>query len=361
MTPNKPLLAVPNVSEGREQATVQAIARAFTAQGMARLLDVHSDADHHRSVFTLAGLQGELSSALLAGASVAVERIDVGEGRDPADIGEHPHVGAVDVMPIVYLDAAQRGAACAEALVVAYEIGERLGVPVFLYGELAHGRTRAELRRGGVARLAERLNAGELRPDFGPSRLHPTAGGTLVAAREPLVAFNLELAPPASVEDARRIAGLIREGGSEGLPGVRAIGVSLRRAALRRAARGSGGHFGEGEVECARERGAERVGEVERGGEPDRAGDVMFRKGLPHARAWDNPFGETVPQLSMNIERPLEVPLSAVVEAVRRHAQVASAEFVGLVPRVALEGFPADIPLIDFDPGVHVIENALGF
>ncbi|MGC2373706.1 MAG: hypothetical protein WA484_07515 [Solirubrobacteraceae bacterium] len=321
MPPEKHLLAVPNVSEGRDRATVEAVARAFTAQGMARLLDVHSDADHHRSVFTLAGAQGELSSALLAGATVAVERIDVGEARDPAEIGEHPHVGAVDVMPVVYLSAAQRGAACAEALVVAHEIGEGLGVPVLLYGELAQGRARAELRRGGVARLAGRLSSGALRPDFGPSQLHPTAGATLVAAREPLVAFNLELAPPASVEDAKRIASLIREGGSEGLPGVRAIGVRLRRTALE---------------------------------------DGDSRGGPSQARAWGGPLGETVAQVSVNVERPLDVPLSTVVEAVCRHAGVARAELVGLAPRAALEGFPADVPLVGFDDGVHIIENALG-
>ncbi len=222
------LLAVPNVSEGREAHTIEAVADAFTAHGKSRLLDIHSDVDHHRSVFTLAGSQRELGEALLEGARVAVERIDVGEERDPADIGEHPHVGAVDVMPIVYLDQARRGAACAQALVVAHEIGEQLGVPVLLYGDLAAGRTRAELRRGGVGALAARLRSGELQSDFGPSRLHPTAGATLVAAREPLVAFNLELAPPATVEDARRIASAIREGGKEGLPGLRAIGVALR-------------------------------------------------------------------------------------------------------------------------------------
>lgn len=322
MMPNLPLLAVPNVSEGREQATIVKIADAFTVRGTTRMLDVHSDADHHRSVYTLAGAQGELSEDLLAGARVAVNRIDVGEGRDPADIGEHPHVGAVDVMPVVYLDAAQRGAACAEGLVVAHEIGERLGLPVFLYGELAHGRTRAELRRGGVAGLAERLREGELRPDFGPSWLHPTAGATLVAAREPLVAFNLELAPSAGIDDARRIASLIREGGKEGLLGVRAIGVPLCRG----------------------------------------RSDNQKRDVTPHARARTAASKETtVAQVSMNVERPLELPLRAVVEAVRKHAEVACGELVGLAPRAALEGFPTDVPLTDFDPGVHVIENALGF
>jgi glutamate formiminotransferase/glutamate formiminotransferase/formiminotetrahydrofolate cyclodeaminase len=317
-------------------------------------LDVHSDADHQRSVFTLAGVQGELSYALFEGARTAVERIDVGEDRDPENVGEHPHVGAVDVMPLVYLDAAQRGVACAEALVVAHEIGERLEVPVFLYGELAQGRTRAELRRGGVARLAERVGTGELRPDFGPARLHPTAGATLVAAREPLVAFNLELAAPANVEDARRIASLIREGGPEGLPGVRAIGVSLR----------SGGRDdgesegGERDFEDAREHHMENAGESE----PRGHGDLKSGKGVPYARARGIPFGESRrAQVSMNVERPLEVPLKAVVEVVRRHAEVTCAELVGLVPEAALEGFPEDVVLVGFDPGVHTIENALGF
>ncbi|HYM55203.1 MAG TPA: hypothetical protein VES97_07555 [Solirubrobacteraceae bacterium] len=315
------LLVVPNVSEGRDERTIAAIGRAFSGGGGAgtgarqghgvgqtpsngvRLLDVHSDADHHRSVFTLAGAPGELADALLAGARVAVERIDVmaRSGGDRSEAGQHPHVGAVDVAPVVYLDERSRGAACAEALVVADRIGEELQVPVFLYGELTgadpgSARTRAELRRGGVAGLAERMAGGQ-RPDFGPPRMHPSAGATLVAARPPLVAFNLQLAPTATVADARRIAALIREGGGEGLQGLRAIGVAL-------------------------------------GGE--------------------------VAQVSMNVERPFEVPLAMVVEAVARHADIASAELVGLVPRAALEGFPEDLPMPGFDPARHVIEKALG-
>lgn len=295
----KPLLGVPNVSEGRDRKKIAAIAEAFMSSEDARLLNIHSDPDHHRSVYTLAGYPGRLFSALLAGTRAAIERIDVGIGRDPAEVGLHPHVGAVDVVPIVYLEQSQRGAACAEALVVAWEIGERLGVPVFLYGDLANGRTRAELRRGGVRGLGERMSTGELVPDFGPARLHFTAGTTLVAAREPLVAFNLELAPPARVEDAQRIASLIREGGEHGLPGLRAIGLSLRN--------------------------------------------------------------DSVAQVSMNVERPLEVPLREVVAAVAVHAEVARAELVGLAPKAALEGFPVHIPLVGFDAGVHTIENALGF
>ena len=284
------LLAVPNVSEGHERDTIEAIAQAFESGG-AELLDIHSDRDHERSVYTLGARPGVLADALLAGARVAVERVDIRDGR-----GAHPHVGALDVMPIVYLGEQARGAACAEALVVADRIGEELAVPVFLYGALSAGRTRAELRRGGTSELERRIALGELAPDFGPPRLHPSAGATLVAAREPLVAFNLELAPPASVHDARAIASLVREGGAEGLPGVRAIGVEL---------------------------------------------------------------SDAVAQLSMNVERPLTGSLAAVVEAVRAHVPIAHAEIVGLTPRAALEGFPADLPIAGFDASRQVIEEAL--
>jgi glutamate formiminotransferase len=302
MPSDLPLLAVPNVSEGRSQTTIGAIAAAFTATGGARLLDVHSDPDHHRSVFTLAGEPGALAEALVRGAEETLLRVDVSPGRDPAGIGRHPHVGAIDVVPVVYLDRGRRGAACAEVLIAAAEIGEGLRIPVFLYGELSgsdpgSARTRADLRRGGVEGLAARLAAGECHPDFGPPGLHPTAGATLLAARPPLVAFNLELAAPAGVAEAKAIAAAIREGGTESLAGLRAIGIEL-----------AGG----------------------------------------------------VGQVSMNVERPLEVPLGVVVEAVRRHAGVARAELVGLAPRAALEGFPEDLPMPGFDPARHVIENALG-
>jgi glutamate formiminotransferase/glutamate formiminotransferase/formiminotetrahydrofolate cyclodeaminase len=318
---------------------VDAIAGAFTASGRARLLDVHSDPDHHRSVFTLSGEQGTLSAAALAGARVAIERVDVMGGPTARERGAHPHVGALDVAPVVYLDAAARGGACAEALVLAHEIGE-LGVPVLLYGELARGRARADLRRGGVSGLAARVAAGELAPDFGPPRLHPTAGATLVAAREPLVAFNLELAAPAGVEDARRIAGLIREGGAEGLPGLRAIGVQLRPAG----------------AESTNDGRRARAGATERGGERASAARV---EQAGEGAAGRNP--RPVAQVSTNVERPLELPLRAVLEGVRAHAEIARVELVGLAPRAALADFPPDVPWIGGDPGARTIENALGF
>lgn len=325
------LIGVPNVSEGRSQTAIDAIAGAFQTQGRARLLDLHSDPDHHRSVFTLAGEQGALSAALLAGARVAIELVDVVGGPRGRERGEHPHVGALDVAPIVYVDADQRGAACAEALVIAHEIGE-LGVPVLLYGELARGRTRADLRRGGVVVLAQRLRSGELRPDFGPASLHPSAGATLVAAREPLVAFNLELAAPASVAEARRIASLIREEGTEGLPGVRAIGVELG--------------FSDA-LSASGLTGPEAAGR-------DVADVVTGAKEMPGP-------GRARAQLSTNVERPLELPLAAVVDAVSRHAEVERVELVGLAPRAALAGFPAGLPWRGGDPAAKTLENALGF
>jgi glutamate formiminotransferase len=204
------LLAVPNVSEGRDRAVLDAVGAAFGPG----LIHRSADPDHHRAVFTLQGAPGALAGAVLAGAGEAVRRIDL---RTHA--GAHPRVGAVDVAPIVYLDPADRGAAAAEALVLADRLGEELELPVFLYGALGGGRTRAELRRGDLRdRLGER--------DAGPPRLHPTAGAVLVAARPPLAAFNVELAAPATLEQAKRIAAEIRD---PALPGVRALGLALPR------------------------------------------------------------------------------------------------------------------------------------
>ncbi len=274
------LLAVPNVSEGRDAAVLGAIGDAFAAAG-ARVLDVHADPDHHRAVFTLAAGPGVLAGALVAGARVAVARIDLRRETVPPAL--HPHVGALDVAPVVHLDDARRGAAVAEALVLGDRLGHELGLPVYLYGVLAGGRTRAQLRAGGRAGLAERGTA----PDFGPRALHPTAGATLVAARPPLVAFNLELAPPAGLAQARAIAAALRESGPEGLPGLRAIGLTL-------AARGG------------------------------------------------------VAQVSCNVEDHRALPLARLLAAVEGHAPVAEAELVGLAPAAAFAGWPDRVTIRNF-------------
>ncbi len=286
------LLAPLNVSEGRDERRIAALAEAFApSAGPVTLLDTHSDRDHHRSVLTLAGAPGTLASAIAVGARVAIAEIDVS-----THAGVHPRVGALDVAPIVHLDEARRGAACAEALVLADMLGE-LGIPVLLYGSLAPGRTRATLRRGSNEGLARRLASGELVPDFGPSRTHASAGATLVAARAPLVAFNVELRAPATLEQAQAIAARIREGGSQGLPGVRALGLALDSR------------------------------------------DAV--------------------QVSTNIEDPAAVSLADVVAAVARSAPVAGAELVGLAPRVALAGFPEKVSLQGGAALEDVLANAL--
>ena len=291
------LEAVPNVSEGQDVAAIEAIGRAF-ARGC-RLLDVHSDADYGRSVFTLVGAPQELADGLVSGARETIARIDV-RGHH----GVHPCIGALDVVPVVYLRREQRALAHDEALAVANRLAGELSLPVFLYGELASSPERSErafFREGGIVELGERLERREVEPDFGPARLHPTAGGTLVAARPPLVAFNLELDTD-DVDAARAIAARVRETNG-GLPGVRAIGVKLER---KRAV-----------------------------------------------------------QLSMNVHNPFEVPLAAVVECVRREAdhdnvRVVGGEIVGLAPAAALDGFPDDVPLRGFDEGSHLLERRIG-
>jgi glutamate formiminotransferase len=218
-----PLESVPNFSEGRDRATIDAIGAALAAH--ARLLDVHADHDHNRSVFTLVGDEDALVEALLAGIATARDRIDLRRHE-----GVHPRIGAADVVPLVPLRPEDMPRADAAAVRLAERVGETLAVPVFLYGPLAGGRGPAFFRRGGPEELQRRIDAGELAPDFGPRRLDERAGGVLVGARRPLIAFNVNLAS-ADVEVARAIAALVRESGG-GFPGVRALGLDLPRAGL---------------------------------------------------------------------------------------------------------------------------------
>jgi glutamate formiminotransferase len=217
--------------------------------------------------------------------------------------GAHPCIGALDVSPVVYLRAEDRDFAVDTALAVANRLSGQLDLPVFLYGMLAtdaERRERAFFREGGVESLKERFESGELEPDFGPSRVHPTAGATLVACRPPLVAFNLALVED-DLDAAKAIAAELRESGG-GLSGVRAIGVLL-----------------------------------------DRAGAA---------------------QVSVNVHDPFAVPLAEVVRAAReasttRGVHVRAAEIVGLAPEAALEGFPDDLEIEGFDERVHVLEKRL--
>jgi glutamate formiminotransferase len=213
-----PLESVPNFSEGRDRSTIDAL-RAALAQS-ADVLDVHADIDHNRSVFTLVADDEGLIEALLAAVACARERIDLRTHE-----GAHPRIGAADVVPIVALDRADAERARAAALRLAGRIGAELELPVFLYGDSAPDRGPAFFRRGGPLELQRRLDAGELAPDFGPSRLDERAGGVIVGARRPLIAFNVNLDSD-DVEVARSIAAVVRERGG-GFPGVRALGLAL--------------------------------------------------------------------------------------------------------------------------------------
>jgi glutamate formiminotransferase len=215
--------------------------------------------------------------------------------------GAHPAIGALDVCPLVWPAAPLRDPARAAALEIGSRIGS-LGVPVVLYGELARGPERVErayFRNGGLAELWLRMEARELAPDFGPALPHPAAGATLVTARPPLAAFNVEL-DSGDLDLARAVAAGLRESGG-GPAGVRAIGLLLSSG-----------------------------------------------------RA----------QVSTNVQDPLAVPLAEVVERVRGlaaplGARPMEAELVGLVPEGALRGYPADVPIRDFDPEARSIERRL--
>jgi glutamate formiminotransferase len=288
------LLAVPNFSEGRDTSVIAAIRAALDADR--GLLDRHSDHQHNRTVFTVAGEGRDLVELLVDAARVAVERIDMRHHR-----GLHPCVGALDVCPLVWLDAAGHEPARLRARSVAERIAA-FGVPVFLYGELASSeqrRERAHFREGGLPALRERMIAGKVAPDFGPALPHATAGATLVTARPPLAAFNIEL-DTADPLAAQRVAAALREGGG-GLAGVRAIGLPLE-----------GGRS----------------------------------------------------QVSTNVQDPIAVPLREVVARVKELAaeqgvRPVECEVVGLVPQAAMQGFPTELPLRGFDPERHVIERRL--
>ena len=288
-----PLEAVPNFSEGRDRATIDAIGEALGAH--ARLLDVHSDEDHNRSVYTLVGGEEELVAALIAGIACARDRIDL-RGHE----GSHPRIGAADVVPLVPIRESDADRARVAALELARRVGEELALPVFLYADLAPGRGPAFFRRGGPAELQRRIDAGELAPDFGPARLDERAGGVIVGARPPLIAFNVDLAGD-DLDAAQQVASAVRERDG-GFPGVRALGLRLPRA----------GHV----------------------------------------------------QVSLNVEDWRRSPLHEVVAAVQREAgarglQVTGSELVGLLPAgAAVAAAGSLLGVAGLDPS-HVLELRL--
>lgn len=290
------LFSVPNFSEGRDTARIATLRAVLEERN--RVLDRHSDWEHHRTVYTVAGEPGDLVRGLGDAAQSAIELIDMRRHK-----GLHPCIGALDVCPLVWLDPAGRSAAFDAAYAVAEQIA-MLGIPVFFYGEMApteERRERAFFRRGGLPELERRMGAGELRPDRGPDRPHSRAGATLVTARRPLAAFNVEIEGAGlGLEDAKRIAADLRESGG-GIPGVRAIALPLDSGRL---------------------------------------------------------------QISTNVHDPIAVPLGEVVEEVRRlaapfQARPVEAEIVGLVPAGSLDGYPPDVPIRDRDDSRQTIEGRL--
>jgi len=293
------LECVPNVSEGRDARRVEEIARAFASRG-ATLLGVESDADHHRSVITLAGTREEVVAGAVAGVVAARERIDLRSHK-----GAHPRMGAADVVPFVPL----AGATMEDAVAAAREAGERIwreaGVPVYLYAEAARRPERrdlAQVRKGQFEGIRDAIATDPARlPDFGEAAVHPTAGITAVGARFFLVAYNVNLRTR-DLDLAKEIARRIREKDG-GLPAVKAMGFDL----------------------------------------PER-GLVQVSMNLVD-------FRRTSPVAVFDVIRDL---------ARERGVEVAESEVVGLVPQAACPpGFRERVMAVDFDPDTQVVESRI--
>jgi len=215
--------SVPNFSEGRRPEVVERLAAAVSGTPGVHLLDRTSDASHNRSVLTLAGPPGPVTDALERAVEVAIHDIDMG-----AHSGEHPRIGAVDVIPFVPLAGTTMDEAVELARRFGRRIAERFDLPVYLYANAALRQERvklADVRRGQYEGLREEISQHGREPDFGPATLHPSAGAVAVGARPFLIAWNINLASP-DVDLAKRIARRVRESGG-GLPKVQANGFML--------------------------------------------------------------------------------------------------------------------------------------
>lgn len=292
--------AIPNISEGRRPEVVRAAADAVAGVRDVVLLDWTSDASHHRSVLTIAGAPEATREAILQLFEVTVPHVDLRRHR-----GAHPRIGAVDVVPFVPLDETPMEVCVALARSTAALVAERHGIPVYLYEAAATRpeRQRLELiRRGQFEGLAGRLADPQWYPDYGPPRPHPTAGATAMAARRPLVAFNVNLAST-DLAAARQIARAVRTSGG-GLPCVKALGVRL--------------------------------------------------SATPDGRV----------QVSMNLTDYRRTPVSAAfarvtAEAERRGIAVSGADLVGLAPREALDGSAGGAPVLDLVGADKTLEARL--
>lgn len=286
---------VPNVSEGRRHEVVELMARTLRTVAGVTLVDHSADPSHNRSVFTFVGEPAATELAVLALFEIAVSAIDIRTHR-----GEHPRIGAVDVVPFVPLQAATMAHCTALAERVGRLVADRFHVPIYLYEQAARVASRkhlAEIRRGGFEGLAARMAAG-FAPDFGPPVPHPTAGASAVGARGPLIAFNINLDTD-RIEVAKAVAKVVRES-SGGLPFVKALG-------LRLPARG-------------------------------------------------------LVQVSMNLTNYEETPIDRAFEAVRREAdrygvKVVESEIVGLAPAAALTAETAAVVRLKGGWVEKILEN----
>ena len=289
---------VPNVSEGRRQAVVDALLQAIGRVPAARLLDHSSDRSHNRSVMTLVGEAAPLKEAVLALFEAAVAAIDL-----RAHSGEHPRLGAVDVVPFIPIAGGTMDECVTLAKATGAEVARRFQIPVYLYEEASINPARKNLediRRGEFEGLAAKMSRPGWAPDYGPPAPHPSAGASVVGARMPLVAFNINLATN-RLEVAKKIAAAIRYS-SGGFRYVKAIGIALQ----------------------------------ERG----------------------------IVQVSMNLTNYEKTPIVLVFEAVAREAArygvaVLESELVGLVPAAALVGLPEHVlQLSSFKPS-PILETRL--
>ena len=215
--------SVPNVSEGRRREVVEALAEAIRSTPGVRLLDYSCDRSHNRSVFTVVGAAAPLKDAIVALYTHAVELIDLRQHS-----GQHPRVGAVDVVPFVPLEGATTEECVALTRDLAATVVDRFGIPVYLYEDAATRPSRRnleEIRRGEFEGLARKMKHADWHPDFGPAMPHPSAGVSVIGARRLLIAYNINLETD-DLEVAQQIAAVVRAS-SGGLPFVKALGIRL--------------------------------------------------------------------------------------------------------------------------------------
>lgn len=225
---NKIIECVPNFSEGRDIEKIEIIADSFRSKPGVKLLDYGGDVDHNRSVFTVVGEPEVVKNAVVDAIGKAINIIDLTK-----HIGEHPRMGAIDVVPFIPIKNISMDEAVVISKEVGQEVGSRFNLPVFLYEESAmapHRANLADVRRGEFEGLDMKMKLAVWKPDYGPDYPHPTAGAVAISARKPLIAYNINLSTP-DIEIANAIAKKVRYSGG-GLHFCKAIGVELKNRGI---------------------------------------------------------------------------------------------------------------------------------